>query len=107
MAHPVKLSTVTFTLCLDTSVPRPPSSHDTPCCACPNTRHEPDSSPFHKQSCVKHSFSGDKPVHLPTNICGGIMTPVNETLASYSEVFMLIASFIYLAVGNIKDCRTH
>src|SRR5690625_4127516 len=25
------------------------------------------------------------------------MTPVNETLASYSELFMLIASFIYLA----------
>src|SRR5690625_6996546 len=24
------------------------------------------------------------------------MTPVNETLASYSELFMLIASFIYL-----------
>src|SRR5699024_11013754 len=26
----------------------------------------------------------------------GHMTPVNETLASYSELFMLIASFIYL-----------
>ena len=24
------------------------------------------------------------------------MTPVNETLASYSDLFMLIASFIYL-----------